>query len=82
MIATDPLSLLFIACFLVGLVFFIVTALMGNLGHGATHGVADHTNIHVGQHSALHPHTAAEAPIPIRMTAQFSARATARPPSA
>src|SRR2546421_11838755 len=54
MIATDPLSLLFIACFLVGLVFFIVTALMGNLGHGATHGVADHTNIHVGQHSGLH----------------------------
>ena len=54
MIATDPLSLVFIACFLVGLVFFIVTALMGNLGHGATHGVADHTNVHLGQHSGLH----------------------------
>ena len=37
MIATDPLSLLFIACFLTGLVFFIVTALLGNLGHGITH---------------------------------------------
>ncbi len=42
MIATDPLSLLFIACFLTGLVFFIVTALLGNLGHGMTHNVAHH----------------------------------------
>src|SRR6266700_2473937 len=42
MIATDPLSLLFIACFLTGLVFFIVTALLGNLGHGLTHNVAHH----------------------------------------
>lgn len=54
MIATDPLSLVFIGCFLVGLVFFIVTALLGNLGHGATHGVADHATSHVGQHSGLH----------------------------
>ena len=37
MIATDPLSLLFIACFLTGLLFFIVTALLGNLGHGLAH---------------------------------------------
>jgi hypothetical protein len=42
MIATDPLSLLFIACFLTGLVFFIVTALLGNLGHGMTHNVVHH----------------------------------------
>src|SRR5947209_10862275 len=45
MIATDPLSLLFIACFLTGLVFFIVTALLGNLGHGMTHNVAHHSGI-------------------------------------
>ena len=70
MIATDPLSLLFIACFLVGLVFFIVTALLGNLGHGATHGVADHTNIHVGQHSGLHT--------PIHGPAHSAAHATSK----
>jgi hypothetical protein len=45
MIATDPLSLLFIACFLTGLVFFIVTALLGNLGHGFAHGAAHHVDI-------------------------------------
>ncbi len=45
MIATDPLSLLFIACFLTGLVFFIVTALLGNLGHGMTHHVAHHGGV-------------------------------------
>jgi len=45
MIATDPLSLLFIACFLTGLVFFIVTALLGNLGHGMTHDVAHHGGV-------------------------------------
>src|SRR5258706_1675911 len=45
MIATDPLSLLFIACFLIGLVYFIVTALLGNLGHGFAHGAAHHVDI-------------------------------------
>jgi hypothetical protein len=45
MIATDPLSLLFIACFLTGFVFFIVTALLGNLGHGMTHNVAHHGGV-------------------------------------
>ncbi len=49
MIATDPLSLLFIACFLTGLVFFVVTALLGNLGHGFAQGAADH--IDVGHHA-------------------------------
>jgi hypothetical protein len=42
-IATDPLSLLFIACFLLGFLFFIVTALLGNLGHGHAHV---HTSVH------------------------------------
>src|SRR3974390_3235642 len=45
MIATDPLSLLFIACFLTGLVFFIVTALLGNLGHCITHHVAHQVEV-------------------------------------
>src|SRR5437763_9821331 len=49
MLATDPLSLLFIACFLTGLMFFIVTALLGNLGHGFAQGAADH--IDVGHHA-------------------------------
>ncbi len=53
MIATDPLSLVFIFCFLVGLVFFIATALMGNLGHGASHA-GTHTGTHVGTHTATH----------------------------
>ncbi len=65
MIATDPLSLLFIACFLTGLLFFIVTALLGNLGHGLAHsathqgGVVHTTTTHVA-HTAGHgiSHTA------------------------
>ncbi len=50
MIATDPLSLLFIACFLIGLVYFIATALLGNLGHGFAHGTTHHVDVghHVG----------------------------------
>jgi hypothetical protein len=63
MIATDPLSLVFIACFLCGLLFFIVTALLGNLGHGATH----HAGPHIGQHAGA-VHTAGthapHAPVP------------------
>src|ERR1700730_5893356 len=63
MIATDPLSLVFIACFLVGLIYFIVTALLGNLGHGAahaTHAVGHHVDAHIGQHTGVHAHTAAQ----------------------
>src|SRR6266496_5460035 len=51
MIATDPLSLLFIACFLTGMLFFIVTALLGNLGHGVTHGATHHAGLNVGHHA-------------------------------
>jgi hypothetical protein len=39
MIATDALSLVFIACFLAGLLYFVFTAILGNLGHGMTHHV-------------------------------------------
>src|SRR5215469_151464 len=45
MIATDALSLIFIACFLIGLLYFIVMALLGNLGHGFVHGTAHHVGI-------------------------------------
>lgn len=67
MIATDPLSLVFIGCFLVGLIYFIVTALLGNLGHGtahATHAGALHVNVHTGHqagiHTGGHAHTASQ----------------------
>jgi hypothetical protein len=51
LIATDPLSLVFIACFLFGLLFLIVTTLLGSLGHGATHSVAHHGPVHIGGHA-------------------------------
>lgn len=57
MIATDPLSLVFIGCFLVGLIYFIVTALLGNLGHGtahATHAGPHHVGVHTGAHAGVH----------------------------
>jgi hypothetical protein len=75
MIATDPLSLLFIACFLTGLLFFVVTALLGNLGHGMTHDVAHHgggvhtTGTHAvsntpahtaGSHATSHTHSSTQ----------------------
>ena len=37
--ATDPLSLLFIGCFLFGLLFLLVTTLLGNLGHSGHIGL-------------------------------------------
>jgi hypothetical protein len=53
LIATDPLSLVFIACFLFGLLFLLATALLGNLGHA-----------HVGIHGAAHGlHTGGHAPV-------------------
>jgi hypothetical protein len=68
MIATDPLSLVFFACFLVGLVYFIATALLGTLGHGATHAThathavahpapvstGHHAGVHAGTHTSAH----------------------------
>ncbi len=47
-IATDPLSLVFIACFLFGLLFLVATTLMGSLGHGAHTVHAIHGGTHVG----------------------------------
>ena len=53
-IATDPLSLVFIACFLFGLLFLVAATLLGSFGHGtqAAHGV--HSGTHVGHVSAGH----------------------------
>lgn len=67
MIATDPLSLVFIASFLVGLLFFIVTALLGNLGDGSTHSPGHHTGVHMSHHidvahTTAHAHTVAHTP--------------------
>ncbi len=51
LIATDPLSLLFIACFLFGLLFLIITALLGNFGHtGHSIGHGSGTHVHLGGH--------------------------------
>jgi hypothetical protein len=45
MIETDPLSLLFIGCFLLGFFYLLVTALFGGLGHGQGHGLAHHVHV-------------------------------------
>ena len=62
LIATDALSLVFIACFLFGLLFLLGTALLGNLGHAGVHSVSHHVGIHIGGHAhAPHiggPHSA------------------------
>ncbi|MBV9691169.1 MAG: NfeD family protein [Ktedonobacteraceae bacterium] len=50
--ATDPLSLIFIACFLFGLLFLLVAGLLGNLGHGHSIGHATALHVHVG-HTAV-----------------------------
>lgn len=56
MLATDPLSLLFIGCFLFGLLFVLVSALLGNLGHGSGH--ISH-GAHIGSaHAVAHSGTA------------------------
>lgn len=50
MINTDPLSIVFLVCFLSGLVYFVVSALLGNLGHGAAHGGTHHVHIPAVHH--------------------------------
>lgn len=54
MIATDTLSLLFIGCFLLGMLYLVITALFGNLAHG--HGGVQHVD-HSMTHHALTHHT-------------------------
>ena len=57
-IATDPLSLVFIACFLFGFLFFLGIALLGNLGHGHAGHVGHSAHVghvgHVTQQSGTH----------------------------
>src|SRR6266576_2278639 len=54
-IATDPLSLVFIAFFLVGLLFLIGSAILGNLGHGGTgHAAAHQFHLPAVGHGATH----------------------------
>ncbi|HLI90908.1 MAG TPA: hypothetical protein VKV37_19620 [Ktedonobacteraceae bacterium] len=55
-IATDPLSLLFIACFLFGLLFLAASAFLGHFGH--THGVGHHV-AHGALHHTVGSHTVA-----------------------
>jgi hypothetical protein len=53
-IATDPLSLVFIVCFLFGFLFFLGTALLGNLGHGHSHVAHIGHGGHVGGQDSAH----------------------------
>jgi hypothetical protein len=84
LIATDPLSLVFIACFLFGLLFLLVTSLLGNLGHGHSgiHSASHHGGgLHLGGHAPASP--ALHAPShagPTHTTAQ-GARAPAHSPA-
>src|SRR6266496_1456872 len=70
MLATDPLSLLFIGCFLFGLLFLVVTALLGSIGgHGTGHATVHHIDVgghaggthgvdaHAGHGHVIHPTT-------------------------
>ncbi|HLI05464.1 MAG TPA: hypothetical protein VKV40_02745 [Ktedonobacteraceae bacterium] len=54
--ATDPLSLFFIGCFLFGLLFLLVTSLLGTLGGHAGHANVSHSG-HVGHVGAAHAGT-------------------------
>jgi len=53
LIATDALSLVFLACFLFGLLFLLGTALLGNLAHShvGVHSVSHHIGVHVTGHA-------------------------------
>lgn len=65
MLATDPLSLLFIGCFLFGLLFVLVSALLGNLGHGSghvSHGSPAHAIAHSGPSLSHGTHVAHAGP--------------------
>ena len=58
MIATDPLSLVFIFCFLLGFGFFLMASLMGSHSHAHT-GHAHVGHVHVGHAHAGHTHAPA-----------------------
>ena len=56
LIATDPLSLVFLACFLFGLLFLVGSAILGNLGHSgdAGHAASHQFHLPVAAHDAAH----------------------------
>lgn len=55
LIATDPLSIVFIGCFLFGLLFMVITAVLGNLGHSGHGGLGHDVDIsHHGAHITTH----------------------------
>lgn len=58
MIATDPLSLLFIFCFSFGILYMLIIAMLGGLGsHG--HAVMHHDiGAHIADHAPAHIHAA------------------------
>ena len=51
LIATDALSVVFIVCFLFGLLFLLGTALLGNLGHAVLHSISHQAGIHIAGHA-------------------------------
>jgi len=62
-IATDPLSLVFIACFLFGLLFLVAATLLGSFGHGTStvHSIdsgihMDHVDVGHNTHLVHIPH--------------------------
>ena len=59
-VATDPLSLVFIGCFLFGLLFLLATVLLGSIGHGhgMSHSVGHGTLHHVHAGGPVHHHSA------------------------
>lgn len=63
MIAHDPLSLVFIFCFLLGFGFFLITALLGSHSHSSGHSAghlhlpAVHHAPHIGGHAHVASHT-------------------------
>ena len=55
MIATDPLSLLFIGCFVLGLLYLLTIAFLGmGHGHSGVHHAVAHHHLHTGTHQRIH----------------------------
>ena len=80
MIANDPLSLMFVACFVIGLLFLLIIAFSGH-GHG--HGLAHHSGVtgHIGHaghtplaHAPHGPHASAHTGHSTSQTANHNAR--------
>lgn len=77
LITTDPLSLVFIGCFLFGMLFLLVTGVLGNLGHTdtSTHTIAHHSPVHIGGHSISHAASSPPNHLPVHVPAHLAATA-------